>query len=99
MVTRAVRVIRQAAMVAVLLSVPLFLAADHRTAQTKPHGSVKSEGVEWQSVQMFAAMEAGDIEVKLIAKSDAEAQIRIKNKTDRPLSVQLPETFAGVPVL
>ncbi len=50
-------------------------------------------------VEMFAAIERGDIEVKLVAKDDTEANVLIKNKTRRPLHVKLPEAFAGVPVL
>jgi hypothetical protein len=50
-------------------------------------------------VEMFAAIERGDIEVKLVAKDDTEANVLIKNKTKRPLNVKLPEAFAGVPVL
>jgi hypothetical protein len=94
MVTRVNRVCGPAAGVAILLSLPLFLSADRGNPQVKPRDAEK-----WESVEMFAAMEAGDIEVKLIAKSDAEAQIRIRNKTDRPLSVRLPDAFAGVPAL
>ncbi len=50
-------------------------------------------------VEMFAAIERGDIEVKLVVKDDTEANVLIKNKTKRPLNVKLPEAFAGVPVL
>ncbi len=51
------------------------------------------------NVEMFAAIERGDIEVKLVVKDDTEANVLIKNKTKRPLNVGLPEAFAGVPVL
>ena len=52
-----------------------------------------------ESVEMFAAMEAGQIEVKLIHKDSTRARIIIKNKSDKPLNVELPKAFAGVPVL
>ena len=52
-----------------------------------------------QSVEMFAAMKNGDIEVKLIPKNDREARVFLKNNTKRPLTVRLPDAFAGVPVL
>ena len=51
------------------------------------------------SVEMFQAIEDGKIEVKFIPKDSTEANILIKNKTKQPLNVQLPEAFAGVPVL
>src|SRR5438876_9486158 len=94
MVTEANRVYRQAAVLLLLLLVPLFVSAEKR-ASRKPQPDAPAA----ESVEMFAAIEAGDIKVKLTAKNDHEAQIRIKNNTDRPLSVRLPEAFAGVPVL
>ena len=51
------------------------------------------------TVEMFAAIEKGDIAVKLIAKDSTECNILIENKTDKPLNVELPKAFAGVPVL
>ena len=52
-----------------------------------------------QTVEMFAAIEKGDIAVKLIPKDSTQCQVLIENKTDKPLNVKLPEAFAGVPVL
>jgi len=63
----------------------------------KPSGKAAAKNVE--SVEMFAAMQNGDIEVKLIPNNDKEANVIITNKTKRPLSVRLPEAFAGVPIL
>jgi hypothetical protein len=51
------------------------------------------------SVELFQAIDAGQIEVKLIPKDSTQCRVRIKNKTDGPLNVKLPEAFAGVPVL
>lgn len=52
-----------------------------------------------ETVEMFAAIEDGRIEVQLIPKDSTLCNILITNKTDKPLSVKLPEAFAGVPVL
>ncbi len=52
-----------------------------------------------ETVEMFQAMADGRIEVKLIPKDATQATVLIKNKTDKPLSVKLPDAFAGVPVL
>jgi len=52
-----------------------------------------------QAVEMFQAIRAGQIEVKFIPKDAREASVLIKNKTDKPLTVKLPEAFAAVPVL
>lgn len=50
-------------------------------------------------VDFFAAKDAGQLEVQFIPKDDTVATVFIKNKTDKPLNVKLPEAFAGVPVL
>jgi len=50
-------------------------------------------------VEMFQAIKDGKIEVKLIPKDSKQSNVLIENKTDKPLRVQLPEAFAGVPVL
>ncbi len=52
-----------------------------------------------QTVEMFAAMQSGDIDVKIIPKDDTEARVLIKNNTKQPLNVKLPDTFAGRPIL
>ncbi len=52
-----------------------------------------------QTVEMFTAIEKGDIAVKLIPKDSTECRVLIENKTNKPLNVKLPEAFAGVPAL
>ena len=52
-----------------------------------------------ETVEMFEAMEAGQISVKLIPKDSTQGRVFIKNKTGKPLNVRLPQAFAGVPVL
>ncbi|MCE9531908.1 MAG: hypothetical protein K8T89_12405 [Planctomycetes bacterium] len=51
------------------------------------------------SVDLFEGMQSGKLEVKMIVKDSTEGRIMIKNTSDQPLNVRLPETFAGVPVL
>ena len=51
------------------------------------------------TVEMFSAIQRGDIAVKLIPKDSTQARVLIENKTDKPLNVKLPDAFAGVPVL
>lgn len=52
-----------------------------------------------ETVEMFAAIEKGDIAVKLIPKDSSEGRVLIENKTKKPLNIKLPASFAGVPVL
>ncbi len=79
-----------------LLLIPaMLLAAEPRKARTKtPQPEVKAE-----SVELFPAIEKGQIKVRLTAKNADQCLLMVRNATDRPLQVQLPEAFGGVPVL
>jgi hypothetical protein len=79
--------------IAVILIPALSIAAEGRVS--------KSGGGEMnaETVEMFSAIEKGQIAVKLIPKDSTQSRVMIENKTDKPLNVKLPETFAGVPVL
>jgi hypothetical protein len=50
------------------------------------------------SVELFDAIDIGQVEVNVIAHSYANVSLRIRNMTDRTLKVQLPDVFAAVPV-
>lgn len=50
-------------------------------------------------VEFFAAVDAGQVEAKFIPKDSTQARLLIENKTDQPLSVRLPEAFAGRPIV
>jgi len=71
--------------------------SDLAAAKRSPRESRTAE--KSKRVELFAALESGEIEVEFIAQDSTTANVMIKNKTDQPLSVQLPSVFAGVPVL
>ena len=73
-----------------LLSSPTMLPADEAAKEQAPSASI---------VELFQAIDQGDIEAKFIAKSSKKARLILKNTSDRPLRLELPEAFAGVPVL
>ncbi|MBR5243786.1 MAG: hypothetical protein IKW13_06080, partial [Thermoguttaceae bacterium] len=54
---------------------------------------------ESQAVELFKAMEEGLVEVKLVPKNSLESSLSVTNKTNRPIVVDMPSAFAGVPVL
>lgn len=62
----------------------------NRTAPRQPAG---------ETVELFTAMAQGLVEAQLIPKDSTQCRLLVKNKTDKPLNVKLPEAFAGVPVL
>jgi hypothetical protein len=80
------------ALVALLAVAPTLAPAAERSKS-------KSAQPVGETVEMFAAMKAGDLEVSMIPKDSSEARITIKNNTDKPLNVKLPDAFAGMPVL
>jgi hypothetical protein len=51
-----------------------------------------------QPLDLFDGMRDGQVDAKVVAMNDHEARIFIKNKTDQPLSIKLPEAFAAVPL-
>ena len=48
---------------------------------------------------LFEAMESDKVSVRLVAKSEFEGHLLVENKTDAPLTIQMPEAFVGVQVL
>jgi len=80
--------------VAVALLIPAILAAAGRPEKPKADPSQAADAVE-----MFSAIEQGQIGVKLIPKDSTQCRVLIENKTKKPLNVKLPDAFAAVPVL
>src|SRR4029450_3004078 len=77
--------------------VAIILAGAIQAAEpVKPTAATKSSA---NVVELFAGMEGGEIEVKVIPKDATGGNITVKKKTDRPLTIKLHEAFAGVPVL
>jgi hypothetical protein len=79
--------------IALALIPVLLIAAEGRVLKSS------LSNANQETVEMFSAIESGQIAVKLIPKDSTQCRVLIENKTDKPLNVKLPETFAGVPVL
>lgn len=52
-----------------------------------------------EEVELFAAIEAGQIDARLILKDEFEGNVFIENKTQKPLTIKLPRSAIGVQVL
>lgn len=79
------------------VAVPLaVMAADPKPAVKS---TSKKPAEPTVSIGMFEGMDSGDLEVKVFPKDSTEGNITIKNKSGKPLTIKLPEAFAGVPVL
>src|SRR5688572_19321203 len=51
------------------------------------------------AIELFAGMEAGELEVKIIPKDATKGTIIVENKTGKPVTIKLPDAFGAVPVL
>ena len=80
-----------------VLSIGTFTTSSAWAAKPSKRSAEKAPRVE--TVELFQAIEAGDIEVKLILQSSKGGNVIFENKTKKPLSIKLPDAFAGVPVL
>jgi hypothetical protein len=76
--------------IALVLLTATVMAAPGKSGEYNPNDA---------TVEMFAAIEKGDIAVQLSFKDATQGRIRVENKTDKPLNVKLPDAFAGLPVL
>jgi hypothetical protein len=47
---------------------------------------------------MFDAMQDGSVEAKFIARDSHRGRIVLTNKTNQPLSIEIPDAFIGVPM-
>lgn len=52
-----------------------------------------------QPQDVFAAIQAGDLEVGVVPQNERRLTIQMKNKTDRPLTITLPPALAAGPIL
>ena len=52
-----------------------------------------------ETVDVFTAIEDGLLEAKLIPRDSRQCNLLIKNVSDKPVNVAVPDVFAGVPVL
>lgn len=65
---------------------------------TKP-APMRPADARYPSVELFAGIESGKVEAKLIPRDSQKARMFVTNKTAEPLNVRLPAAFAGQPVL
>lgn len=50
-------------------------------------------------VSIFAASKSGDVKLSFVPRDATEGKLYVRNLTKRPLNVELPMGFAGMPVL
>ena len=68
-------------------------------AKAKHTGEAENNAAATGStVEFFEALDAGKVSAKFIAMNDHAARLIVTNNTKQPLSLKLPDAFAGVPV-
>lgn len=72
-------------------------AAGKAASSRKPIKNPKFDPTAEQ-VDLFAAVDAGQVTVKLIPKGAAGGKVFIENKTDKPLTVKIPEVVAAASI-
>lgn len=82
-------------LVAALLFVAVVGFKLPSTADAADDKAVDADG----AVDLFQAINDGQIDAKLILKDAKKGNLLIKNKGKQPLQIRMPEGFAGKPVL
>jgi hypothetical protein len=70
----------------------LAVGADPKTDSPRANRADSTE-----PIGLFDAMEQGLVEAKFVARSAARGRIVMTNNTDKPLQIEIPEAFVGVP--
>ncbi len=73
----------------------------HKQSQTKSpqHRNAQHNGKAEYLGSLFDAMNSSQVEVKVVAVGAHQANVILTNRTDAPVTVQLPDHFAAVHVL
>ena len=84
-----------------VFTVVLLLTASRAAGRAEENSDAVSDQAasDKSPVDLFVAMKSGEVDFKYVAKNSREGQLLVKNKSDQPLTVKLPEAFAAVPVL
>ena len=73
-----------------------FLAARDRIKGVAALGKFRPED---ETVELFAGIDSGQLQVRLIPRDARQCRVFVRNTTDKPLNVRFPAAFAGVPAL
>lgn len=83
-----------------VLSTAIVLAAFTSVSHAgKPVIPAQKPVKDLAAVPLFDAMDAQQVDVKLVHKDESAGNLLVGNQTDQPLNLQLPEAFVGVHVL
>ena len=78
--------------------IPAFVFANDDDIKLRV-SRTKSPAKGYEAVDLFDGIDNGAIEVQFIGLSSEKANVIVKNVSEKPLAIEMPEVFAGVPVL
>lgn len=81
-----------------LLAVFFFVAATSLPGADAIKG-VRDFQPDDETVEMFAAVREGRLEVRVIPRDSRQVRVLITNRSDKPLNVKVPDVLAAVPAL
>ena len=61
--------------------------------------SASAEEADASGIALFDAIDQGDVKVQFIAMNARQANVLIRNESDKPLTLKMPKAIAAVPVL
>src|SRR3954465_9634208 len=84
------------ALLTLALNLPGQMATARDTNSSKT--SSASATAAGTPIDFFEAVDSGRVNAKFIALNDHAAKLIVTNNTKQPLSLKLPDAFAGVPI-
>jgi hypothetical protein len=82
-----------------LLLALLFLGAELAGTLSPVRGESSPAAAEAvESKDLFDAMQDGTVEATFVARNSQKGRIIMKNKTGKPVSIEIPDAFIGVPM-
>lgn len=102
MISRALTIAFSGAVaMSLLLATPESAIAAKNKASKKPVIKLRASKFlpEAREVELFKAMDAGEIETRVVAHDSFNATAMIENKTDQPLNIKFPKAVITAPVM
>jgi hypothetical protein len=81
----------------ILLLVPAIVLPASASGAEAP--SVSKPTDKSAAAELFAAIDQGAVEAKVVVRDQYHARVILRNKTDAPLTLRLPDAFAARPIL
>ncbi|MEX0726818.1 MAG: hypothetical protein WD065_11145, partial [Planctomycetaceae bacterium] len=98
---RWVRIAQAVGCLAICLMLISASSSDANSRARKPKRPITKPKFDpdAERVELFQGIEDGQFDARIIAKNALQGKILIENKTDKPLTVELPDSIVAVHIL